>query len=219
MNCIGTQCLDISHVVVCIMDLIGSVIAANPCPPLPLQSMRIDPETDKSMVRFLNTHHILMQSYAFAMQRDNPDENLIRKITQTELTRVFMTVFANTSEPPDPEKLYAAAGKFTREYLHSFLPKMRIPDARFAPYDEIARSTSKNNPIVYGTCEHLAGLMYYDERNVGEDDTVVEQRPYADILTSLKDLPYSTLLCMYADVHRERMLIAGSGGTIETVDE
>ena len=207
------------------MDLIGSVIAANPCPPLPLQGMRIDPETDKPVIRFINTHHILMQSYAFAMQRDSQNENLIRKTTQTELTRVFMTVFANTSEPPNPEKLYDAAGKFTREYLHSFLPKMRIPDARFAPYDEIARSTSKNNPIVYGTCEHLAGLMYYDERQVGEDvvlgadDTVVEQRPYADILTSLKDLPYSTLLCMYADVHRERMLLVGSGGTIETVDE
>ena len=207
------------------MDLIGSVIAAIPCPPLPLQTTRVDPETGRQTIRFINTHHILMQSFAFAIQRDNQSENVIRKNTQTELTRVFMTVFASTSEPPNPEKLYNAAGKFTREYLHSFLPKMQIPDARFAPYDEISGNTSENNPIVSGACEHLAGLMYYDECLVGEDAVldvdgiVVEQRPYADILKSLKYLPYSTLLCMYSEVHRGRMLLHAGASAIEIVEE
>ncbi|KAJ1468557.1 hypothetical protein T484DRAFT_1755024 [Baffinella frigidus] len=207
------------------MDLIGAVIAANPCPPLPLKAMRHDRATEQDVEGYLNTHHILMQSYAFAIQRNNPGENLIRQATQTELTNVLMATFASTSEPPNPEKLYTAAGTFTRNYLHSFMPKMPVPDARFAPYDEIARCTFGNNPIVHAACEHLAGMIYYDECPVGEDvviDTmgnVVGQRSYADVLKSLENLPYSTVLCKYADVHRGRMILAGGTSSLTQLTE
>lgn len=192
------------------MDLLGSVIAANPCPPLPLQCNRHEPGTGKPFVGFLNTHHVLMQAYAHAMQRDNQNENMQRQATQTELTRVFMSVFADAGTP-DPEKLYIAAGTFTRSYLHSFMPERRVPDARFAPYDDIRNDTYAQNAIVRSSCEHLAGMIFYDECPIGEnvprdkDGVAVDQRPYAEVLESLKLQPFSKLLCEYATVHRNRM--------------
>jgi hypothetical protein len=203
------------------MDLIGSVIAANPCPPLPLQCVRKDPATGNPVVGYINTHHVLMQAYAHAMQRDHGKENAQRQLTQTELTSILMKSFADTSEPPDPEKLYIAAGTFTRAYLHAFMPARQVPDARFAPYDEISRCTYGNNPIVRASCEHLAGLILYDECPVGESvrdehGMVVGQRTYGDILESLKLQPFSKLLCTYAEVHRARA--ANGADVVEIVD-
>jgi hypothetical protein len=202
------------------MDLIGSVIAANPCPPMPVQCMRKHPATDKMVPGFLNTHHVLMQAYAHAMQRDCARENLQRQQTQTELTRVFMTAFAGGGSA-NPEKLYAAASVFTRCYLHSFMPNRPIPDARFAPYDEVSTSTYDNNPIVRASCEHLAGMIFYDECPAGEEgqqqQQQQQQRSYADIVASLKTLPFSQILCMYAAVHRGRFTAASS--VVEMLDE
>lgn len=205
------------------MDLIGSVIAANPCPPLPLQCIRRDPATEKPMVGFLNTHHVLMQAYAYAMQRDCQKENMQRQETQTELTRVLVSEFTQSSDPPDPEKLYTASGTFTRSYLHSFMPKRQVPDARFAPYDDVCNDTYTNNAIVRSSCEHLAGMIFYDECPVGEHvvrdehGTAVGQRSYDEILESLKTRPFSKLLCNYSEVHRARM--AQETGLVEILDE
>jgi hypothetical protein len=193
------------------MDLIGSVIAANPCPPMPMQCNRMDPATGKPGVGFLNTHHVLMQAYAHAMQRDNQKENAERQNMQKILTGTFIASFTDGNGPPDPVKLYNAAGTFTRSYLHSFMPMRPIPDARFAPYEEVHKSTYGNNPIVRASCEHLAGMIFYDECPVGDDilhdehGVAIQQRPYDEILESLKREPFSSVLCKYADVHRARM--------------
>jgi hypothetical protein len=198
------------------MDLLGSVVAANPCPPLPLKCTRRDPATHKSVDGFANTHHVLMQAYAFAMQRNCVTDNVQREKTQTELTNVFVAAFrgpldSNDVTPPDPEQLYVAATTFTRAYLHSFMPSRPVPDARFAPYDEISSSTYENNPVVKAACEHLAGMIFYDEYPDADADPVldengvqVEQRSYDTVLTSLKMMPFSAVLCKYAEVHRAR---------------
>ncbi|KAJ1470484.1 hypothetical protein T484DRAFT_1753836 [Baffinella frigidus] len=172
---------------------------------MPVCCMRKEPGTDRKVPGFLNTHHVLMQAYAHAIQRDNENENTRRQVTQTELTRAFVAQF--TSANADPEKLYTAAGTFTRSYLHSFMPDRLIPDARFAPYDEIATSTYEKNPVVQAACEHLAGMIFYDECPVGNETVAdaVEQRPYKEVLDSLKCLPFSTILSIYAAVHRGRM--------------
>jgi hypothetical protein len=193
------------------MDLLGSVVAANPCPPLPLKCTRRDPATDRHVEGFANTHHVLMQAYAFAMQRNSATDNAQREQTQTLLTNAFVTTFRDTT---DPEKLYVAATTFTRAYLHSFMPNRPVPDARFAPYDEIASSTHENNPVVKAACEHLAGMIFYDEYPDTDIDPVtdengvqVEQRPYENVLNSLKLLPFSDVLCKYAEVHRGRQCL------------
>ena len=198
------------------MDLLGSVVAANPCPPLPLKCIRRDPTTDREIDGFANTHHVLMQAYAFAMQRDCKKDNVRREKTQTELTNTFVTAFAgpldsNKPAAPDPENLYDAATTFTRAYLHSFMPDRPVPDARFAPYDEVKSSTHDNNPVVRAACEHLAGMIFYDEYPGADTEEVldengvhVEQRSYETVLNSLKTVPFSDVLCMYARVHRER---------------
>ena len=182
------------------MDLLGSVIAAHPCPPLPLQCTRVDKQTDRSMLGFANTHHILMQTCMHAMRRDCVADNVRRQKEQTELTGVFLAVFSGSAEtpgsPPDPATLYTAATVFTRGYLRSFMPdRTNVPDARFAPFDEVSSSTYQNNPLVRASCEHLAGLIYYDRG--GEE-------PYDDILAPLKHVPFSGILSKYADVHRAR---------------
>jgi hypothetical protein len=210
------------------MDLVASVVAANPCPPLPLQCMRRNHATGELVSGFANTHHVLMQAYAYAMQRDCVKENAVRQETQTQLTNVFITAFTATSatdsqQSPDPQELYAAASTFTRSYLHSFMPNRTVPDARFAPYDEISYGTYENNAVVRGACEHLAGMIFYDECPVGTEhvfdtnDVITPQRPYDQILESLKQLPFSAILCKYADVHRNRM--TGTCGIVDITDE
>jgi len=185
------------------MDLIGSVIAAHPCPPLPLQCTRVDKQTDRPILGFANTHHILMQTCLHAMRRDCASDNERRQKEQTELTGVFLAAFRGSTEtpgqPPDPETLYKAATVFTRGYLRSFMPdRANVPDARFAPFDEVSSSTYQNNPLVRASCEHLAGLIYYDRG--GEE-------PYDDLLAPLKHVPFSGILSKYADVHRARGIL------------
>jgi hypothetical protein len=182
------------------MDLLGSVIAANPCPPMPLQCTRLDPANGKPIVGYLNTHHILMQAYAHAMQRDNQKENTERKNTQEILTQSLLTSFTEATTSQDPEKLYMACSTFTRSYIHAFMPKRPMLDARFAPYDEVCKDTYEKNPVVHAACEHLAGMIFYDEHN-----GTSEKRPYAEVLESLKCEPFSSVLCKYADVHNRRM--------------
>ena len=194
------------------LDLIGSVIAANPCPPLPLISFQMS--DGKSHIRYLNTHHILMQSYAHAIQRDDPGANEVRKATQLQLTHELMTVFVKIDATP--EALYNSACTFTRSYLHSFFPKMQVPDARFAPYDEVANDMPGNNPIVRTASEHLAGMILYDECPETLEEGDVQPRSYSEIVESLKNKPFSQLLSMYGDVHRKRIL---GSGFIEVVDD
>jgi hypothetical protein len=190
------------------MDMIGAVVAAIPCPPLPLQITRTDRETGKAGIGFANTHHILMQAYAHAIQRDCAKDNETRQMKQIELTNVFLGSFnAQSDTNPDPESLYEAGTTFTRNYLHAFMPKRSIPDARFAPYDEVASSCYENNPIVRASCEHLAGLMYYDTGGVTE---------YENILEPLKGLPFSIILCKYAELHRARSIVPT---LVELVDD
>jgi hypothetical protein len=203
------------------MDLLGSVVAANPCPPLPLKCTRRDPANDRLVEGFANTHHVLMQAYAFAMQRNCTKDNLQREQTQTDLTNVFVNVFrgaTNNGNVPEPEELYTAATTFTRAYIHSFMPNRPVPDARFAPYEEISFNTHDSNPVVKASCEHLAGMIFYDEYPDTGPETVFdengcnmgfkqEHRSYADVLNSLKMLPFSEILCKYAAVHRERHLL------------
>jgi hypothetical protein len=177
------------------MDMLGAVVAALPCPPLPLQVTRTDRETGKAGIGFTNTHHVLMQAYAHAIQRDCVKDNDTRQKTQIELTNVLLDSFKAHS---DPEMLYEAGTTFTRNYLHAFMPKRSIPDARFAPYDEVASSCYENNPIVRASCEHLAGLMYYDGGG-GTD--------YENLLEPLKGLPFSIILCKYAELHRARSIV------------
>lgn len=205
------------------MDLLGSVVAANPCPPLALQCIRPDPRTGRSGVGFCSSHHALMQAYMHAMRRDDARDNTTREETQTELTRVFMTAFKTvpaTPAPsdekhptdagwddapsvcvavcvtPDPETLYNAATTFTRAYLQAFMPKrINGADARFAPYADISSDTYSDNPIVRGACEHLAGTIFYDEDGVRDFDAV---------LTPLKTLRFSEILTKYAEVHSAR---------------
>lgn len=187
------------------LDLLGSVVAANPCPPLPLKCTRRDPATDRHVDGFANTHHVLMQAYAFAIQRNSATDNAQREVSQTKLTNTFLTAFRSTLSP---EKLYDASTIFTRSYLHSFMPDRPIPDARFAPYEEISSSTHDNNPIVKAACEHLAGMIYYDEYPnadaadvLEEDGMQVQHRSYETILNSLETLPFSEILSKYAEVH------------------
>jgi hypothetical protein len=194
------------------MDLIGSVIAANPCPPMPLQCTRINPATGNPGVGFLNTHHVLMQAYAHAMQRDNQKENTVRKQSQEVLTQTLLASFTNDAISKDSEKLYIACSTFTRSYIHAFMPNRPMPDTRFAPYEMICSNTYETNPIVQAACEHLAGMIYYDENN---EATV--QRPYSEVLESLKSQPFSSLLRKYADVHIGRM--KEGANLVEITDE
>jgi len=174
------------------MDLIGTTIAALPMPPLPLMVNRTD-KTGKQVAGYANTHHVLQQAVVHAMRRDCKKENMVRQVKQVQLTNVFMVTFRDPSQTP--EVLYREATSFTRQYLHSFMPDRSVPDARFAPYDEIHTSTYYNNPLVRSSCEHLAGLMYYNEAGV---------RSYDEVLVDLKTLPFSTLLTKYRDVHIAR---------------
>jgi hypothetical protein len=142
---------------------------------------------------FANTHHILMQTCMHAMRRDCGTDNVRRQHEQTRLTGVFLAAFRG---PPEPETLYTAATVFTRAYLRSFMPdRTNVPDARFAPFDDVASSTYQNNPLVRASCEHLAGLLYYDRG--GEE-------PYDDLLAPLKRVPFSGILTKYAELHRAR---------------
>jgi len=153
---------------------------------------RVD-RNGKPVAGYANTHHILQQAMVHAMRRDCTMENAVRLQKQVQLTDVFLKAFRDPSQTP--EALYVEAGSFTRQYLHSFMPDRTVPDARFAPYDEIRTSTYGNNPIVRSTCEHLAGLMFYNEAGV---------RPYDEVLTPLKTLAYADILSMYRDVHVAR---------------
>jgi hypothetical protein len=193
-----------------IMDLLGSVVAALPCPPLPLKCIRTDPATDRQIEGFANTHHVLMQAYAFAIKRDCAKDNAQREKTQIALTNVFVTAF-QCDKTPNPEELYSAATTFTRAYLHSFMPNRPVPDARFAPYDEICFNTHDSNPVVRAACEHLAGMIFYDEYPdadaaavIDADGVEVNSRSYQEVLESLKMMPFSEIISKYAEVHRGR---------------
>ena len=177
------------------MDLLGSIVAANPCPPLPLQVTRKDAHTGRDIVGFANTHHVLMQAYVHAMNRDCVEDNSQREKTQIELTRVLQLAFSDPSK--SPEQLYNSCTTFTRAYLHAFMPKRDVMDARFPPFDDIACDSSKNNNIIRCACEHLAGLIYYDEGG---------SRTYEEILSPLKDMQYSRILSKYAEVHTARLI-------------
>ena len=140
------------------MDLLGSIVAASPCPPLPLQVNRKDCHTGKDIIGFANTHHILMQAYVHAMNRDCKKDNEEREKTQIELTRVLQLAFCDPTK--SPEQLYNSCTTFTRAYLHAFMPERNSIDARFPPFSEIACDSSKTNNIIRSACEHLAGLIY-----------------------------------------------------------
>jgi hypothetical protein len=146
-----------------------------------------------------------MQAYAHAMQRANKKDDARRMVAQTALTEVLMQAFhadaaqvggaAAHGALPSPETLYEACTTFTRNYLHAFMPDRQVPDARFARYDEMSSDTYSTNPIVRASCEHLAGMIYYDEGG---------EREYEDVLEPLKALRYAAVLCRYGAVHRGR---------------
>ena len=175
------------------MDLLGSIIAASPCPPLPIQVKRIDNVSGLPIIGYANSHHILMQAYIHAMNRNHAKDNEQREITQKALTAVLNTAFCELEE--DPEKIYNSCTTFTRAYLHAFMPNRDVLDARFASYSDVASDTYNNNPIVRSSCEHLAGLIFYDESG-----TV----PYDTILTPFKTIPFSDVLREYSKVHIAR---------------
>ena len=177
------------------MELIGSTVAASPCPPLPLQINRTDSKTGKDVVGFASSHHILMQAMSHAVARDNPKENKVRELTQIDLTNTLLVEFCNKLNTP--QNLYDACTSFTRNYLHSFLPDRTVPDARFANYDDIACDTYNSNKMIASCSEHLAGLVYFDEG--GENE-------YDDLLEPLKNMPFSQILQEYAKVHIARSL-------------
>ena len=203
------------------MDLLASVVAANPCPPLPLLVSRTDAKTGRPIDGFGNTHHVLMQAYTQAMQRGNEKANAKRRATQTALTQVLMQAFhadgpetapgaAPDPDPlPDPEGLYGACTTFTRNYLHAFMPDRPVPDARFAAYDDVSTDSYGTNPIVRASCEHLAGMIYYDEGG---------ERSFEDVLAPLKRLQFSGVLCRYAEVHRARAAASPHGNSVEELD-
>jgi len=186
------------------MDLLGSVVAALPCPPLSLQCVRRNPVTETTGIGYANTHHILFQAVTFAMQRDNEKDNIQRAQTQTVLTNDFQKALQETPTPCE-EKIYESCTRFTRAYLHAFMPDRKFEaDARFAPYDVIKDDTYTNNPIVRAACEHLAGMIFYD--NSGKPD-------YAETLEPLKKLRFKELLKRYAKIHTSRAV--GESGVHE----
>ena len=189
------------------MDLLGSVVAAIPCPPLPLQCVRRNPITETTGVGFANTHHILFQAVTFAMQRDNKKDNVRREHTQKLLTSDLQKALQK-SPPPCAEKIYDSCTAFTRSYLHAFMPDRKFEaDARFAPYDEIKSDTYMNNPIVRASCEHLAGMIFYDNDGTPE---------YDETLEPLKKLCFSQILERYAKVHASRAV--GESGVHEVFE-
>jgi hypothetical protein len=155
------------------------------------------------------------------MQRGNEKANAERMATQTALTQVLMQAFradGRTAAPgavadpdplPDPEGLYAACTTFTRNYLHAFMPDRPVPDARFAAYDDVSTDSYKSNPIVRASCEHLAGMIYYDEGGT---------RPFEDVLAPLKRIQFSGVLCKYAEVHRARMAATAAANCVEELE-
>ena len=177
------------------MDLLGTMVAALPCPPLPLQVIRKDCHTGKDIDGFANTHHVFMQAFVHAMRRDCEKDNTKREKTQIELTRALQSAFCDPTMTP--EKLYNSCTTFTRAYLHAFMPERSSQDARFAQYSDIACDTYNNNNIIRCACEHLSGLIYYDEGG---------SRTFEDILTPLKDMQFSQILLKYAEVHTQRSL-------------
>jgi hypothetical protein len=177
------------------MDLVAGTVAASPCPPLPLLINRTDTKTGKDVPGFASSHHILMEAMTHAMARDNPKENKIREIRQTELTNILLAEFCNKLNTP--LKLYDACTTFTRNYLHSFIPHRTVPDARFAHYEDVSCDTYTKNHMVRSCCEHLAGLIFYDKG--GEIE-------YDDILEPFKNMPFSQILQEYAKVHTSRSL-------------
>ena len=201
------------------MDLLGSVVAANPCPPLPLLVNRTDSKTGRPIDGFGNTHHVFMQAYTHAMQRGNEKANAKRMAAQTELTQVLMRAFhadgmqtgiVTDADPlPNPEGLYEACTTFTRSYLHAFMPDRPVPDARFAAYDDVSTDSYRTNPIVRASCEHLAGMIYYDEGG---------ERAFADVLSPLKRMQFSEILCKYAEVHRARAMATPPVNCVEDLD-
>jgi len=210
------------RVCVCVvMDLLGSVVAANPCPPLPLLVNRTDSKTGRPIDGFGNTHHVLMQAYSHAMQRGNEKANAERMATQTALTEVLMQAFhadgpatapgavADPDPLPNPEALYTACTTFTRNYLHAFMPDRPVPDARFAAYDDVSTDSYGGNPIVRASCEHLAGMIYYDEGGT---------RPFEDVLAPLKRMQFSGVLCKYGEVHRARAAATAVANSVEELD-
>jgi len=177
------------------MDLVAGTVAASPCPPLPLQVNRTDTKTGKEISGFASSHHVLMQAYTVAMKRDCQRDNKVREIKQTELTGILLAAFCNKDNTS--QQLYDACTTFTRDYLHAFMPNRQIPDARFSPYEDIACDTYKTNKVICSCCEHLAGLIYYDEGGANE---------YEDVLEPFKDMPFSQILQEYAKVHIGRAL-------------
>jgi hypothetical protein len=134
------------------------------------------------------------------MRRANPVDDARREKTQIDLTSTFMRAFSTKAQPPKPQDLYEAATVFTRLYLHSFMPdRQNVVDARFAPYDEICYATYNDNPICRSACEHLSGMVSYDEAGVLDN-----ARSFEEVLSSLKDKPFSELLVKYAEVHTGR---------------
>ena len=181
------------------MDLLGGIVAANPCPPLPLQVKRIDSKTGEQIDGFASSHHVLMQAYVHAMRRDNAKDNKQREVTQTQLTALLQQSCCDNLK--SPEKLYNSCCTFTRAYLHAFMPDRKVMDERFAPYSDIALDTFYSNPTVRASCEHLAGLMFYDE---GGCET------YENLISPLKTMPYSQVLSKYAELHIARCAVLPS---------
>jgi hypothetical protein len=174
------------------MDLIASTVAAVVVPPLALMATRIEPNTDRRIAGYANSHHLFQQAMIHAMRRECPSENEVRQATQIHLTNVFLEAF-RTSEAP--ETLYTACTDFTRGYLISFMPsRANSTDVRFAPYDEV-RYSGYENPVTRSACEHLAGLIYYDEGGA---------RQYGEVLGTLKNLKLAEILSKYREVHLAR---------------
>ena len=128
------------------MDLLGSIVAANPCPPLPLQVMREDCHAGDDIYSFANTHHVLMQAYVHAMRRDCVKDNEQREKTQIELTQTLQSALCDSQK--DPNKIYNSCTKFTLAYLHSCMPERPVIDSGFAPYSDVASGTYTNNNII-----------------------------------------------------------------------
>jgi hypothetical protein len=136
-----------------------------------------------------------MQAISHASSRDNPKDNKVRELTQIDLTNTLLMEFCNKLNTP--QNLYDACTSFTRNYLHSFLPARNVPDARFAAYEDIACDTYTSNKMIANICEHLAGLMFYDQDG---------KKEYDDCLEPLKNMPFSQILQEYAKVHINRSL-------------
>jgi hypothetical protein len=189
-------------------ELLASIIASTPVPPLPQLVSRGDDCVDSTC----SSHDTLASMLIHATQLNDMDANEKRKHLQMKLLVQYQDLFRNLLEQAvklgavdilDMEKvIYNTFCSYTREHIATYIPKnensldQHLPDLRFIPHD-IACSYKHGSSLFDRTHQHLCALI--DILNTENKVAGVFPNSSQTITKPIPDqTSYDELLYMYA---------------------